>query len=263
MADTRGLTKTGHWLNWADDYLAMWERLSARVPEVKSRLLTNAYVQGAANDELAFAAPPEAGVVVSARFVSNITPAAGGGLVYLMNEGTAGVTDTTMASWATAAVVAYKPEALSLSTVASAIKFAAGAGLSWKRLTAVGGTVLGVAVTVEYAPDVTDQLADLGAVNAAVRITRVTYTPDTTYASGAIYLVNAGTAGTAATTVATKAAASLTGSVPYTLTLDTTYDDITARQRLAFRRATASGDKTMPGGKVDVEFALSRAEYDR
>lgn len=257
MADSHGLSTKGWWLKHADGALDTVLHFESMVPAVQSYCIQGGIEQAVADDQTVIGITKEAVVIVKASFAVDTTEVAD--KYYLVNAGTSGATDATVASKTAAdTLTAFRPATL---TLGATVSVPAGAGLTFKRTTlGAAATCMAGEVMIEVAPDITHQLTPLGEAPTSITISRVTFIPDTAFNSGALYLVNKGTAGTDDSTVASKVAAALVAAVPYTLTLgsgDTLrYTD---GQVMAFKRLTASGDKTMPAGKVVVESDLTYA----
>ncbi len=253
MADSRNMRRVGWWANNADALLSATERIDASVPASISRSVGVRVAAQTADSLELIEIAPIAGVIVSAKFAWD---AAGSiGPSYLVNGGTTGSVPLTVGAYSIArAVVGSVPVPI---TLAATCNFPAGAVIQWKRTTTGADSIGGAGViTVEYAPDITAQSHPIAVAPADIVIKRVAFIPETTYGAGAISLVNMGSVGTLNNTVATKAAAALTSLTPYTLGITGSYSTVGADQQLIFKRATASGDKTMSAGRVEVEYNL-------
>lgn len=258
MADSYGLSTKGWWLAHADETLASMLQFESRVPASESYTIAGSIDQVTTDSTDVIGITKEAVVVVKASFAVNEVDVADA--YSLANAGTSGAEGLMLAERTAAdTLTAYRPYTLTLEDT---VNVPAGAALVFVRTTVgAAATCQAGQVTVEVAPDITSQSALVGVAPAAITIAKVTFVPDTTYVSGAISLLNKGTAGTDSYVVASKAAATLTAGVPYTLTLSTIMTTLryTDNQIIALSRATAGGDKTMPGGRVIVEADLTHA----
>ncbi len=258
MADSYGLSTKGGWLRHGDDVMASVLQYQGEVPASASYTIEGPIDEATDDAEELIGITKQAVVIVKASFAVDATDVFDP--CYLVNTGTSGTSDATVASKTAAdTLTAFRPYTL---TLGSTVSVPSGAGLTWKRTTqGASATCFAGQVMIEVAPDITSQTTPLSEAPSPITISKVTFIPDTTYVSGAISLLNRGTAGTDSYAVATKAAATLTAGVPYTLTLSTIANTLryTDGQVLALSRATASGDKTMPAGKVIVEAKLTHA----